>query len=62
MAGGGPFQSNNAPEAHFGLPKGSAPVKVDVRFPDGTTTTQSVDSLGRRLVVDRASAATSRPR
>ena len=62
IVGGGPFQSNSAPEAHFGLPgdggavKGSAkdPVTVTVRFADGAVSTVEVEAPGRRVVVDRA--------
>ena len=62
IVGGGPFQSNNAPEAHFGLPgdggsdKVSAkdPVTVTVRFADGAVSTVEVAAPGRRVVVDRA--------
>jgi hypothetical protein len=62
IVGGGPFQSNNAPEAHFGLPgdggalKGSEkdPVTVTVRFADGAVSTVEVEAPGRRVVVDRA--------
>jgi hypothetical protein len=51
--GGGPFQSNLAPEAHFGLGPGAAPVTVEVRFPDGTTIAREGVARGTRLVVER---------
>jgi hypothetical protein len=54
IVGGGPFQSNNAPEAHFGIPKDAGPLTVTVRFPDGFTMTEKVDAPGRRVVLDRA--------
>jgi hypothetical protein len=54
IVGGGPFQSNNAPEAHFGVAKGSGPIAVTVRFPDGKVSTTEVATPGRRVTVDRA--------
>jgi hypothetical protein len=54
IVGGGPFQSNNAPEAHFGVAKGAGPITVTVRFPDGAVSTTEVASPGRRVAVDRA--------
>jgi hypothetical protein len=55
MFGGGPFQSNTAPEAHFGLPSDSGPLTVTVRFADGAVSTSEVAAPGRRVIVDRAS-------
>ena len=54
IAGGGPFQSNNAPEAHFGLGTGGEPVDVEVVFPDGRVEARKAVPRGSRLVVERA--------
>jgi hypothetical protein len=51
LAGGGPFQSTFAPEAHIGLP-GRGPVKVTVRWPDGFEQVTTAEP-GKRLVLDR---------
>jgi len=53
LFGGGPFQSNMAPEVHFGFPAGTETVSLEIRWPDGET--QIVDDLrtGRRIVIDR---------
>jgi hypothetical protein len=57
MVGGGPFQSNNAPEAYFGLGEvmgGSiASVDITVRFADGTTITRKGVTPGTRVHIDR---------
>lgn len=50
--GGGPFQSNLAPEAHFGLPRGGESVTVTVRFPDGREVTVAGARRGSRVVVE----------
>jgi hypothetical protein len=64
MVGGGPFQSNNAPEAHFGVPGARGPIAVTVMFPDGETRRVEVEKPGRRVVVERrdgdAAAVTER--
>ncbi len=66
MVGGGPFQSNNAPEVHFGLgamddaavdgddgkPSTTAPIDVEVIFPDGVKVQRHDVASGTRLVVD----------
>ncbi|MAC18605.1 MAG: hypothetical protein CMJ23_02810 [Phycisphaerae bacterium] len=55
IRGGGPYQSNAAPEAHFGFPRdGSGPIAVRVLWPDGTVV-EEIASPGRRLVIERAS-------
>jgi hypothetical protein len=53
IVGGGPFQSNNAPEAHFGLGAGVDPVDVEVVFPDGRVESRKGVARGTRVVVDR---------
>lgn len=54
IRGGGPFQSNAAPEAHFGMPgSDEGPVLVEVRWPDGTTRT-AAGLRGERLVIRRS--------
>ena len=57
IVGGGPFQSNSAPEAHFGVPVDAAPILVTVRFPDGFVRVVEVASGGRRVVVERGDDA-----
>lgn len=53
IRGGGPFQSNAAPEAHFGLGRSSGgPVRIEVRWPDGTRRVLEV-MPGRRVRVER---------
>ena len=53
IRGGGPFQSNVAPEAHFGLgPIGQGPFEVSVRWPDGASVDLEVEA-GRRVRVER---------
>ena len=55
IRGGGPYQSNAAPEAHFGFPPGgSESIRIRVRWPDGTVLEETA-SPGRRVVVERAS-------
>ncbi len=52
IVGGGPFQSNAAPEAHFGLGPmvaGAAPPQVRVTWPDGRISQQAVQR-GTRTV------------
>ena len=56
IVGGGPFQSNNPPEAHFGVPASLGPVDVTVRFPDGTVVERRGVRLGQRLVIERDGA------
>lgn len=62
IRGGGPFQSNAAPEAHFGMPdpvpgsgsdSGADEITVEVRWPDGETRTVAA-SRGERLVIRRS--------
>ena len=62
LPAGGPFQSNSAPEAHFGVPKASGPLTVTVQFADGEVLTIEGLAAGRRVVVDRAKGATARSR
>lgn len=62
IIGGGPFQSNNAPQAHFGiaplpapLPEDAtiaSPVVITVIWPDGARSTSTV-ARGMRTVVSR---------
>lgn len=54
IVGGGPFQSNVAPEVHFGLGESHGPLDLEVVFPDGTTITKKSVGRGARIVVDRA--------
>jgi hypothetical protein len=57
IPGGGPFQSNIAPEVHVGLPVAEAstgaPISVHVRFADGAEVTVDNVARGTRLTVDR---------
>jgi hypothetical protein len=62
LPAGGPFQSNSAPEVHFGVPKASGPLTVTVRFADGEVVTMEGIAAGQRVVVDRAKGATARSR
>ena len=58
IIGGGPFQSNNTPQAHFGIgpqPKDAttaSPVVITVIWPDGERSTSTV-ARGMRTVVSR---------
>ena len=54
ILGGGPFQSNQAPEAHFGIPAGWETVDVVVRFPDQTVVERRGVRAGQRLLIERA--------
>jgi len=61
IVGSGPFQSNVAPEAHFGfgnkdLGDGTGQIDVEVIFPDGTTITKKAVARGTRVVIDRANS------
>ncbi|MFM7050526.1 MAG: CRTAC1 family protein [Planctomycetota bacterium] len=51
LAGGGPFQSNLSPEAHFGLGSHRGDVAVTVRFADGAIAKTNA-APGRRVVVE----------
>jgi len=51
IAGGGPFQSNVACEAHFGLPQGDGPVAGRIVYPGGRTVELSGLARGERRVV-----------
>jgi hypothetical protein len=54
IRGGGPFQSNAAPEAHFGMPgSDEGPVSVEVRWPDGTVK-QTAVLRGERVTIRRS--------
>lgn len=55
IVGGGPFQSNVAPEAHFGLGSCAGPVDIEVIFADGTVIKKKAVARGTRVVIDRAS-------
>ncbi len=57
LPGGGPFQSNLAPELHFGLGEGTEPLDLEVRFADGARLVRNGVARGTRVVVDRAEAA-----
>lgn len=59
IRGGGPYQSNAAPEAHFGFPpEGAGPIRVEVRWPDGTVMSKTA-APGDRLVMKRAGGSGS---
>ena len=60
MVGGGPFQSNLAPEVHFGLGESidesdasaaAASVDVEVLFPDGTRVSRTAVARGTRIEI-----------
>lgn len=55
VVGGGPFQSNNAPEVHFGIGSdgagGRGPFEVVVRFADGAVARVEGVAPGRRIEV-----------
>ncbi|MBM4106528.1 MAG: CRTAC1 family protein, partial [Phycisphaerae bacterium] len=57
LSGGGPFQSNLRPEAHFGLPSGAGPLTIEVLWPDGLR--QRIEDVrpGQVLEVVRAEPA-----
>ncbi len=63
--GGGPFQSNQSPIAHFGLgaatatPTVPALIDVTVRWPDGVETTASV-ARGSKSTLTRAATAVAK--
>ena len=52
IVGGGPFQSNIAPEAHFGLGAGTGPVDVRVRYPGGREVRVPSAGRGTRVVTE----------
>ncbi|MFZ9880679.1 MAG: CRTAC1 family protein [Phycisphaerales bacterium] len=52
IVGGGPFQSNTAPESHFGVRPDGGPITVEVRFPGGATAVRDGVRGGSRLVVE----------
>lgn len=55
MVGGGPFQSNAAPEAHVGLGSpvpGAETADVEVVFPDGAVARRAGVARGSRVVVE----------
>ncbi len=54
IIGGGPFQSNIAPEAHFGVSASSGNAAIAVRFPDGSVVQLSDIKPGQRVTVDHA--------
>ncbi|MSR41112.1 MAG: CRTAC1 family protein [Phycisphaerales bacterium] len=60
MWGGGPFMSNNAPEAHFGLPEGVQRVDVEVRWSDGVIETRESIPLGTRVLWERVAPPVTR--
>jgi enediyne biosynthesis protein E4 len=51
LIGGGPFQSNHAPEAYFGLGGATGPIGVEVAFADGTVVRRDDVKPGTRLVM-----------
>ncbi len=53
IVGGGPFQSNNAPEAHFGLANRAGPVDVEITWSDGTRTQRANVARGTRVTMER---------
>ncbi len=59
--GGGPFMSNNAPEAHFGFSDGVQRVDIEVRWPDGFVETREGVPLGARLLWTRRDASPAAP-
>ncbi len=57
VVGGGPFQSNQPTDAHFGLGNSTkAPVEITVRWPDGVETKETV-ARGSRTTIRRAATA-----
>ena len=52
MVGGGPFQSNNPPEAHFGLGGHQGACDVEVVFADGARVERKAVARGTRVVVE----------
>ncbi|MEE2973375.1 MAG: CRTAC1 family protein, partial [Planctomycetota bacterium] len=58
IRGGGPYQSNVPPEAHFGFPPlrdgRDGTIEIEVRWPDGSTA-RGAATPGRRIRIDRAS-------
>ena len=59
IRGGGPYQSNAVPEAHFGFPPGgSGSIRIRVRWPDGTVMSKTA-APGDRLVMKRAGGSGS---
>ncbi len=58
IVGGGPFQSNQPAQVHFGLGSSApAPIEVTVRWPDGTETTEIVARATKSVIRRPATAA-----
>jgi hypothetical protein len=53
LHGGGGFQSASAVAAHFGVPAGRGPWRLEITWPDGTTQVVADVTPGRRRVVSR---------
>jgi len=51
--GGGPFQSNMAPEVHFGFPVGTDAVALEIRWPDGHVQRVEQVKTGQRIRIVR---------
>jgi len=47
------YQSQSDPTATFGLGKGTEVESIEVRWPDGETTTHPVDGIDKLVVIDR---------
>jgi hypothetical protein len=52
IVGGGPFQSNNAPEAYFGLGVANATCDIEVVFPDGARVERKGVVGGTRVEIE----------
>jgi hypothetical protein len=52
---GGSYLSSSDPRAHFGVPEGSKPRSLEVRWPDGTSESFPVGELNQEITVVRGS-------
>lgn len=53
LSAGSGYYSQNLPTAFFGWPDGNPPVQLEVRWPDGESTTHPLSNVGPLLRVDR---------
>jgi hypothetical protein len=55
ITSGGSYQSSSPPHAHFGVPRGVVPERLEVRWPDGLVESFPAGELNRRVVLARGS-------
>ncbi|MCP4788034.1 MAG: CRTAC1 family protein [Fuerstiella sp.] len=61
LIGGGSYASTSLPEIHFGVPRGSTPTEVRIKWPSGTSQLISLANADDRLVVIEQRAVAVRP-